>query len=61
MTHAQVYQHGIKAFIDGNPLSDNPYRLSCREAHEAWADGWLEASRARWRIHAMEIARPHRR
>jgi ribosome modulation factor len=56
MTHAQIYQHGMKAYIDGRPLSDNPYDQSALDAHEAWADGWLEASRARWRIHALEIA-----
>jgi ribosome modulation factor len=56
MTHAQIYQHGMKAYIAGAPLSDNPYDQSALDAHEAWADGWLEASRARWRIHALEIA-----
>jgi ribosome modulation factor len=61
MTHAQIYQNGIKAYIDGRSLRDNPYDQSaCREACEAWTEGWLEASRARWRIHALEIAaRPH--
>ena len=60
MTHAQIYQHGMKAYISGASLSDNPYDQSAMDAHEAWADGWLEASRARWRIHALEIAaRPH--
>ncbi|MGO9674203.1 MAG: hypothetical protein ACLPSF_08575 [Methylocella sp.] len=57
MTHAQIYQHGMKAYIAGDHLSDNPYdQTVCLEAHEAWTDGWREASRARWRIHALEIA-----
>jgi ribosome modulation factor len=61
MTHAQIYQHGMKAYIDGHALTDNPYTQSaCCEAREAWTDGWREASRARWRIHAAETAaRPH--
>jgi len=57
MTHAQIYQHGMKAYVDGHSLGGNPYDQSAhREAHKAWTDGWLEASRARWRIHALEIA-----
>jgi hypothetical protein len=63
MTHAQIYQHGMKAYIAGDSLKDNPYdHDACFEAHEAWTDGWLEASRARWRLHALEIAaRPQNR
>jgi hypothetical protein len=57
MTHAQMYQHGMKAYIDGNPLSGNPYNSPvCPEAGKAWSDGWLEASRAWWRIHAVATA-----
>ena len=56
MTYARVYQHGMKAFIDGHPLGDNPYLLACAEAHEGWANGWLDASHSRWRTHALEIA-----
>jgi ribosome modulation factor len=61
MTHAQIYQNGIKAYIDGRSLGDNPYDQSANwEAYEAWTEGWREASRARCRIHALEIAaHPH--
>lgn len=57
MTHAQIYQHGMKAYIEGSPLSGNPYNSATRpEAHDAWSDGWLDAVRARRRIHALQIA-----
>ena len=61
MTNAQIYQSGIKAYIDGRSLKDNPYdNCGNHDACEAWTEGWLEASRARCRIHALEIAaRPH--
>ena len=61
MTNAQIYQSGIKAYIDGRSLKDNPYDPSANhDAYEGWTEGWLEASRARCRIHALEIAaRPH--
>jgi hypothetical protein len=61
VTQAQIYQNGIKAYIDGRSLRDNPHDQSgCPEANAAWSEGWLEASRARCRIHALEIAaRPH--
>ena len=57
MTHAQTYQHGMKAFIEGSPLGGNPYdRVIELEFHDAWSDGWLNASRARRRIRALEMA-----
>jgi hypothetical protein len=43
----------MKAYIDGSPLSGNPYNPSiCSKANSAWSDGWLDASRARWRVRA---------
>jgi hypothetical protein len=57
MTHAYVYQHGMRGYLEGIPLSGNPYNPAiCIEAHEAWKDGWLDASRARGRLRALEIA-----
>jgi hypothetical protein len=56
MTHAQVYQHGMKAFIDGIPLTGNPFDSALSpKTHQGWADGWLDARQARWRFHAHEI------
>jgi len=57
MTPAQIYQRGIKAYIDGSPLADSPHNSSLYpEAHDAWRDGWLDARRALSRIHALEVA-----
>ncbi|VTZ27436.1 conserved hypothetical protein [Methylocella tundrae] len=57
MTQAQIYQHGMKAYIEGSPLSGNPYNATtCPAAYDAWTDGWLDAMRARRRIHALKIA-----
>ncbi len=51
MTHAYyVEQQGMTDYIEGIPLSSNPYDPSISvEAHEAWIVGWLDASRARGR------------
>ncbi len=52
MTHARVFQHGVKAYLDCKLLCSNPYEPAVDpEAHEAWRDGWLDARRARRRIH----------
>jgi len=57
MTHASIYQHGMRDYLEGIPLSRNPFdRIISIEAHEAWRDGWLDASRARGRVLALEIA-----
>jgi hypothetical protein len=56
MSHARIYQHGVKAFIEAKPLSGNPYDSAVNsEAHEAWEDGWLDANHSRWRSHAFEM------
>jgi hypothetical protein len=51
MTHIYyVEQQGMKDYLDGIPISRNPYDRSISVgAHEAWIDGWLDASRARGR------------
>ena len=55
MTYAQVYQHGLKAYIDGITLTGNPHNVDvCEAMHGAWGEGWLEASRARSRMHSHE-------
>jgi hypothetical protein len=47
----------MRGYLEGIPLSGNPYNpVICIEAHEAWKDGWLDASRARGRLRALEIA-----
>ena len=57
MTNACVYQHGMRSYLNGVPLSGNPYNPAHSiDAHEAWKDGWLDASRARGRARASEIA-----
>jgi hypothetical protein len=57
MTHACIFQHGIRAYLEGLPLNGNPYNpASCFDEHEAWRDGWLDASRARERARAIKIA-----
>jgi hypothetical protein len=57
MTHARIYQQGVKAFLDAAPLGGNPYAPEVNaDAHEAWEDGWLDANRSRWRRHAFEMA-----
>jgi hypothetical protein len=40
----------MRDYLEGIPLGHNPYdRAISVEAHEAWIDGWLDASRARGR------------
>jgi hypothetical protein len=40
----------MRGYLEGITLGDNPYdRAISVEAHEAWMDGWLDASRARGR------------
>jgi hypothetical protein len=57
MTHARIYQQGVKAFLDAIPLGGNPHDPAVKsDAHEAWEDGWLDANRSRWRRHAFEMA-----
>lgn len=57
MTQAYIYQHGMRAYLEGVPLSGNPYNPALGiDAHEAWKDGWLDASRARGRRRALENA-----
>jgi hypothetical protein len=58
MIPAYIYDHGTKAYNEGVPLSGNPFNpASSAAAHEAWRDGWLDASRARARrLRALEIA-----
>jgi hypothetical protein len=57
VTNASIYQHGMRAYLEGIPLSRNPYdRMISIVTHEAWRDGWLDASRSRRRILALEIA-----
>ena len=56
MTHARIYQHGVRAFLDAKTLSDNPYNLMVNlEAYEAWKDGWLDANHSLERMHALEM------
>ena len=50
------YQRGMKAYIDGSPLSANPYDASIRSKANAWRDGWLDASRTWWRLHGRETS-----
>jgi hypothetical protein len=42
---SNFYMDGELAFMDGDPLDQNPY-LGGDEAAEAWRAGWLAASRA---------------
>jgi hypothetical protein len=57
MPHARIYQHGVKAFLRATSLSGNPYDSAVNlEQHDAWEDGWLDASRSRSRMHAFERA-----
>jgi hypothetical protein len=57
MTQACIYQQGMRDYLRGIPLSGNPYNPAiCMEAHDAWKDGWLDASRARGRLRALEMA-----
>jgi hypothetical protein len=57
MTHAHIYQLGMKAYLFGRTLTDCPYDPAlCSEAYDAWRDGWLDASRAHWRRHSLAIA-----
>ncbi len=61
MTHARLYQHGVKAYRTGQPLNCNPYDFDvCSEAHEGWKEGWLDASHEHRRRHAPEAANPSR-
>jgi hypothetical protein len=61
MTHGSVYQLGAQACLVGLSLGLNPYNVAFSpEAHEAWKDGWLDASRGRRRLRARESeARSH--
>lgn len=57
MTHARIYQQGVKAFFNAKPLGRNPYDSAINsEAHEAWKDGWLDANHSRWRLYASLAA-----
>lgn len=57
MTHAHIYELGIKAYLAGNTLTDCPYDPTiCSKTYDAWRDGWLDASRARWRRHSHAMA-----
>lgn len=58
MIPSYIYDHGSKAYNEGVPLSRNPHNpATSAGAHEAWRDGWLDASRARARrLRALEIA-----
>jgi ribosome modulation factor len=51
MTHLYyVERQGMRGYLEGVRLRDNPYdRAISVEAHDAWMDGWLDASRARGR------------
>ena len=50
MTHAHIYELGMKAYLAGNTLTGCPYDSAiCSEAYDAWKDGWLDARRAHWR------------
>ena len=50
MIPGYVYDHGARDYNEGISLSRNPYDpLASPGAHEAWRDGWLDASRARGR------------
>jgi hypothetical protein len=50
MTPGYVYEHGSRDYNEGVSLSRNPYNpAGSPAAHEAWRDGWLDASRARGR------------
>ena len=56
MKHAQIYQHGVKAFLAGKPLSGNPYDPAFNlNEYEAWENGWHDANRSRERMHALEM------
>ncbi len=58
MTLGYVYEQGIKDYNEGIPLDRNPYNPAISaSAHEAWKDGWLDASRARGRrLRELEVA-----
>ena len=58
MTPGYIYDYGMKDYNEGIPLSRNPYNPTLSTvAHEAWKDGWLDASRARGRrLRALEVA-----
>ena len=50
MAPVYIYEHGMNDYNEGIPLSSNPYHPALSTAaHEAWKDGWLDASRARGR------------
>jgi hypothetical protein len=56
MTHARIYQHGVKAFLDAKPLSFNPYDPAVNlDEYAAWEDGWLGANHSRGRMRALEM------
>jgi hypothetical protein len=60
MTKAHIYELGTKAFLAGETLAFCPYdAISSSEAHDAWKDGWLDASRAHWRAHRFAIVARH--
>lgn len=57
MTLAHVYELGMKAYLVGATLTDCPYDpANYSKAYDAWRDGWLDATRARWRRHALAVA-----
>jgi hypothetical protein len=56
MTHARIYQHGVKAFLDAKTLSDNPYDPAVNlDEYEAWEHGWLDAKHSSGRLQALEM------
>jgi hypothetical protein len=57
MTHARIYQQGVKAFFNAKPLGSNPFDSAVNSAsHEAWKDGWLVANHSRWRWYSSLAA-----
>ena len=57
MTLAHVYELGMKAYLAGGTLTDCPHDpANCSKAYDAWRDGWLDASRAHGRRHALAVA-----
>ncbi len=57
MTRAHIYALGMKADLAGKTLAGCAYNsVICSEAHEAWTDGWLDASSAHCRMQKFAIA-----
>ena len=52
-----IFELGMEACLAGKTLAGCPYDCAiCSETHDAWKDGWLDASCAHCRMHNFAIA-----